>query len=142
MCMATGAAMASAGKAASSVSDKAMHQLSSAVDKLRADVQDMDAVIGEHDQQAYVHGDRLAALEEEAKKQQVRNSADESRRTDSRGRVWWSGNGRAGSAVQRLNRLSLTSQGNWGKHLDEAVGSGGVDEHVETVEVQVRHGRG
>ena len=38
VCMATGAAMATAGKAASSVSDKVVNQLASSVDKLRADV--------------------------------------------------------------------------------------------------------
>jgi hypothetical protein len=32
----------------------------------------MDEVIGAHDKQAMAHGSRLAALEEEAKKQQVR----------------------------------------------------------------------
>jgi hypothetical protein len=71
VCMATGAAMAAAGKAASSVSDKVVNQLASAVDKLRADVEDMDEVIDMHDKQATAHGNRLAALEEEAKKQQV-----------------------------------------------------------------------
>jgi hypothetical protein len=72
VCMATGAAMAAAGKAASSVSDKAVNQLASSVEKLRADVEDMDEVLGAHDKQAMAHAGRLAALEEEAKKHQVR----------------------------------------------------------------------